>query len=138
VQVVAVDEVGRSSAPNGHSVAVPLDDRDHRIHRSRHGWHERRSRGAYRGTVAVGSPGATMVLHFTGHDAAVIGPRLRHGGVVWVRLDRRRWWRVSARGKSRARAVLIDRHFHQGRHVLYVRVHSGTVDVDAIGFRRLR
>jgi hypothetical protein len=58
--------------------------------------------------------------------------------VLWVRLDRRRWWRVPVRGKSHARAVLIDRHFHQGRHVLYVRVHSGTVDVDAIGFRRLR
>jgi hypothetical protein len=137
VQVVAVDEIGRSSAPNGHSVAVTVDDRDHRIHRSRHGWHEHHSRGAYRGAVAVGSAGATMVLHFTGHDAAVIGQRLRHRGVLWVRLDRRRWWKVSVRGKSRARAVLIDRHFRQGRHVLYVRVHSGRVDVDGIGFRRL-
>jgi hypothetical protein len=78
-----------------------------------------------------------MTLHFTGHVAAVIGPRLKHGGWLWVRLDRQRWWRVSVHGKPGARAVLIDRHFHEGRHVLYVKVHSGTADVDAVGVRRL-
>ena len=134
IHVQAVDKAGKRSAIASHSVAIPLDDRDPRIHRS--GWQEARRGGAYGGTVARGGRGATLSLRFTGHVIAVIGTRLRGGGRMLVTLDGLHPQTISAAGAPALRIVLTARQVHERSHVLRIRVLSGTVEIDALGIRR--
>jgi hypothetical protein len=136
LHAVAVDTAGKRSALARSAVAIPLDDRDRRINRSRHGWRELRRAGAYGGTLAVGVSGATISLRFFGHVVAIIGPRLRHAGVMLVTLDGLHPQRIGESGRAAMRLVLSARQVRQRNHVLRIRVLSGTVEIDAIGVRR--
>ncbi len=134
VKVTVVDAAGQTSVAQGVA-GIPVDDRSHAVHRSG-GWHERSARSDYLGSLAQGSAGATMRWRGYGMVFAVIGPRLRHGGVLLVRIDGHRW-RVRVHGHGQARQVLFSHRFRRnGRHTMVVSVASGTVDVDALGARR--
>ena len=129
----ARDRAGNRSRFAYADTVVPFDDRTRRLDRSA-GWHRRRHRPAWRGTVLRGRRGATAFVRFRGLRVALIASRTRQGGRMVVTLDGKT--RIaSTRGRHRHRRVVYrSRRLRPTLHVLQIRVIGrGRVDLDALG-----
>jgi subtilase family protein len=134
-RVRARDRAGHDSAYARAWTVTPLDDRLRRVRYSR-GWRLAERRRAYgRRVHRAVLLGASLRLRFRGRRIAVIGTRLRHGGRLRIRVDRRRARTVSLRGRrTRYRRVLFrSPRLGRRRHVIRIRVLGGRAEIDAFG-----
>ncbi|MDX6644126.1 MAG: hypothetical protein QOD76_2088 [Solirubrobacteraceae bacterium] len=125
------DRAGNPSAAVVRETVVPLDQTSRRL-RYAGAWRTLRRGGAYGGSVARASAGATVRLAFSGRRVALIGRRPRGGGRLLVAIDRRTRV-VRLGGRRRPRAVLFaSPRLRAGRHALSVTALSARGELDAV------
>ncbi len=129
--VAAVNVAGQSSALATARTVVPSGARPARGHYSA-GWRVRSVRGAWQGrAITTSAVGATFGLRFVGGSVAIIGERMRNGGVVRISIGRRTHT-VHLRATRRRTRRVIFRAALRGSHLhrLSIRVLRGTVALE--------
>jgi len=138
-RVVATDKLGNRSRSPAFSVGMVLRDSDAPGWRQPSaGWKPKRTKGAFGGSLLMGSATAKAVAtEFRGDGVALVAPVGPGRGTVQVRIDGRRWQTVDLEHpRSMQRRIVFSRRLPDGQHRLKVRGLQGRPVIDAILFTR--